>query len=247
MDSESVSVDLTQFTVPGSNYGYTGLPINQIQSFKNTLAIGLLDESGSTDAYKRPMELAVKEVVKSLQDSPEADQLMYRQCHFATGFREHHGFMPLVQINLDQYDGCYISNGQTTLYDSIVRVIHETLDYAKRQSASRYLCNAIIYIITDGRDYGSILKQADVKKALEEAIACEELESLFTVLIGVNDKIDIQQDLEAFQKNVGITKYIPLKDASQKSLSRLTNWLSQQISSQSQQVGSGQPSQSLTF
>ncbi len=244
------SEQLQQFTIPGTGYGYKGAAVNTLASFENTIAVGLFDESGSTNSFARQMELAAKEVVKSLQHSPRADNLIYRQCHFGTDFREHHGYTPLSQINLDLYDGCYHPGGRTTLYDSCDRVIVETLDYATQQAAQRYLCNGIIYIVTDGQDYGSIRKQLDNKTALIKAVSSEVLESLVTILIGVNDEPSIQQSLQDYATNVGFTRYLPIGGATEKSLAKMANFISASVSSQSQALGTGGPSQqiaSLTF
>lgn len=244
------SQQLQSFTIPGSGYGYTGANIESLTSFENTLAVGLLDESGSTNSFAAEMEACVKEIIKSLRYSPRPDNLIYRHTHFGSEFREHHGFLPLQQINESMYDGCYKSGGRTTLYDSCDRVIRELKDYSEKQWAQRYLCNGIIYIITDGVDYGSSLKEKDVRTALADSISSESLESLVTVLIGINNEKSIQDGLEAFQKNVGFTRYIPVGSADAKSLAQITNFISQAISSQSQALGSGGPSQaiqSLTF
>lgn len=207
----------------------------------------MLDESGSTQSFARSMELCVKEVIKALRHSPRADNLIYRHCHFATSFREHHGFTPLAQLNPDMYDGCYQPGGQTTLYDSCDRVIRELHDYADRQAKQKYLCNGILFIITDGCDYGSTLSEDDVKKALEEAIGSESLESFVTILIGVNPEPSVQQGLREFATKAGFTQYIPLEKADEKTLARLGQFVSQSIVSQSQALGTGGPSQSLTF
>lgn len=241
------SSSLQGFKVPGSSYGYTATPIADVMTNEITLAVGLLDESGSTISFRREMELAVKEIVKSLRHSPRADNLMYRHCHFGTLCREVHGFQPLAQINVDDYDGCYQSGGKTSLYDSSVQMIAETLHYAEQHEANRNVCNAIIFIITDGCDYGSSLKVHDVKATLAQAITSEKLESLVTILIGVNDDPSIQQELQDFQKEVGFTQYVKLNDASQKSLAKLANFVSQSIAAQSQSLGTGGPSQSLIF
>lgn len=244
------SQQLQSFMIPGSGYGYTGAQIDTLTSFENTLALGLLDESGSTNSYAKDMEAAVKEIVKSLRRSPRADNLIYRHCHFGTHFREHHGFMPLAQINESMYDGCYKPGGATSLYDSCDRVIRELMDYAEKQAAEKYMCNGVIYIITDGLDYGSTLRQSDVKKALSKAISTEALESLITILIGVNSDPSVQKGLQDFQQEVGFTRYVPIDQANEKSLAKLANFVSQSISSQSQALGTGGPSQqiqSLTF
>lgn len=250
------SQSLQSFMIPGGAYGYTGAPVDTLTSFENTLALGLLDESGSTDPFAKEMEAAVKEIIKSLRRSPRADNLIYRHCHFGSHFREHHGFMPLGQINESQYDGCYHPGGATSLYDSCDRVIKELTDYADQQAKQKYLCNGVIYVLTDGCDYGSTLTQTDVKKTLAKAIMSEALESLVTILIGVNVDVTTQEGakidkgLRDFQTVAGFTRYLPIGEANDKNLAKLANFVSQSISSQSQALGSGGPSQqiqSLTF
>ena len=80
-----------------------------------------------------------------------------------------------------------------------------------------------------------------------EATADEDLESLYTVLIGINPSPNVQKVLESHAKAVGYSNYIPLEKADEKSLSKLTGWISQQILSQSQSLGTGKASTSLTF
>lgn len=247
MTSKSLNLNLPSFALPGSNYGYTGLRIDELTSFENTICTGLLDESGSTNSFARQMELCVKEIVKSLRMSPRGDNLIYRHCHFGTNFREVHGFLPLSQLNEDMYDGCYQNGGTTALYDSCDNVIRATQDYAAKQAALRYTCNGIIFIITDGQDLGSTLRESDVKKSLEQAIQSETLESLMTILIGVNDDARIQQSLQSFSQNCNFTQYVKISDASEKTLAKLANFISKSVQAQSQHLGSGGPSQPLTF
>lgn len=244
-ESMGASAALQNFAVPGTGYGYTATPIPSLTSFENTLATGLLDESGSTDSFARQMELSVKEIVKSLARSPRKDNLMYRHCHFATNFRQHHGYMPLVQINPDIYDGCYQPGGKTAYFDACDRVIREKVDYAEHHLSRNYMCNGLIYMITDGCDYGSTLKEAEVTAALSKAIKSEALESLVTVLIGVNDNDAIQANLEAMQQRIGFTRYIPMTKADEASLARLVNFIVSASIHQSQALGTGGPSQHI--
>lgn len=55
--------------IPGGNYGYTGAAVETLTSFENTLALTLFDESGSTRAFARQMELAVKQIVRFLRSA----------------------------------------------------------------------------------------------------------------------------------------------------------------------------------
>lgn len=242
-----VSDPLAAFMVPGSKYGYTAAPPATLQSFRNTLAVGLLDESGSTKPYARQMELFCKELIKSLRHSDDVDSIIYRQCHFGTDFREQHGFTPLAAINENNYDGCYAPGGGTAFYDAADRVLAELLDYGQQHASSKRLCNGFFFAITDGRDYDSTLKPRHVKERLESIVTSEKMESIFSVLIGVNDNDMIQQELKKLKEDIGFSAYIELSKADEKSLSKLMGWVSQQLQSQSQALGTGGPSQALTF
>jgi len=244
------SQNLQSFMIPGGGYGYTGANIDDLTSFENTIATGLFDESGSTRVYSRQMELTVQEIIRSLRHCPVADKLIYRHCHFDTAFREVHGFKPLSDCHEKDYDGIWAGGGQTALYNSCDQILKATLDYAEQQAAKRYVVNGIAYIITDGQNYllnGKSLTQDDVKFSLEKAIASEALESLMTILIGVNEDPGIRRDLEEFQKHVGFSQFVPIENANEKNLAKVANFVSQSVQSQSQALNSGGPSQSLTF
>lgn len=236
--------DFQSFMLPtGGNF--TGLKIgHQDMAFENTVATGLLDESGSTTSFAQDMEGAVGEIIKSLRDSPQSDHLMYRHCHFGTNFREHHGYTPLSKLNPGDYNGCYSPGGATHLYDSCVQVIEATQVYGEEMMKKKYQCNGFIYIITDGCDYGSTFQIPDVRDALANAVASESLDSLMTILIGVNIG-SYQQKLEDFKNKAGLTQFITLENANSKSLAKLANFIASSMMVQSQSIRTGSPSQPL--
>lgn len=240
-------MDSQTFMIPGGNYGYTGTIIDQIESFKNTIAQMLFDESGSTRPYARQMELVIKEIIKSLRASPVADQIIYRQCHFGTNFREFHGYEPISAINEDRYDGCYQPGGQTHLYDAIDRSVLEMIDYADQLAKKRYTTNGVLYLVSDGDDYGSTLSLADARKAMAKGISSESLESMLSVMVGLSNNDATLAAMEKFAKDVGFTQFLPVKDTSEATLLRIGQHASQTIVSQSQHLGTGGPSQALKF
>lgn len=247
MTDQQPQSQMLSFMVPGTNYGYQGAKIDALASFENTLAIGLLDESGSTTPFARQMEKCVQEVIKSLRHSSQAANLIYAHYHFDTHFREVHGFKPLIECNEADYDGIWAGGGRTTLYDSEDRVIKFLLDYAQRQGEQHYTCNGIIWIITDGQDFGSTLTERAVQLSLAEAITNENLESLVTILIGINDDPGVQADLKAHAEKVGFTAYQPIEKANEKTLAQLAGFISQSVTAQSKALGTQGPSQVLTF
>lgn len=240
------SQPLQSFMLPGGNYGYTGAAIDELTSFENTLAVTLFDESGSTRSFSRQMELCVKEIVKFLRICPRADNLIYAHYHFDSQIaREVHGFKPLAQCHEDDYDGCWAGGGRTTLYDSCDRVLRFMMDYAQKQAEQRYQVNSILTLLTDGMDYGSTLTVNDVQKALADVVACEDMESILTICIGINDDPSVRQELENFADAVGFSQFIPVEKADAKTLARLADFISKSVLSQSQSLGSKGPSQPL--
>ena len=243
MTSESES--LQSFMLPGGGFGYTGVAVQEIQTNELTIATGLLDESGSTHRFAKEMEKCIQTVVRSMRHSPRADNLSYRHCHFGTSFREHHGYKLLQDINEADYDGCYQSGGCTCLYDSLDNVFRASKDYGEQLMRGKRFANGIVYVLTDGCDNGSTLTMNDARDALAEVVSAECLESILTILIGVNDDTGIQQRLKDMAKAVGFTQYIPMKDATESQLAKLADFISHSISSQSQALGTGGPSQAL--
>ncbi len=245
------SQQLASFMIPGGNYGYTGAAVETLTSFENTLALTLFDESGSTRAFARQMELAVKQIVRFLRRSPRADNLLYTHYHFDRSLKEILGWTPLQQVVEDQFDGCWAGGGSTNLFYSEEKVLDIMLDYAKRQAQRRYICNGILCTMTDGEDYtiptdiGYGKKESDVELAFGRVITSEDLESMVAIMIGINPDTGVQSRLEAHAMKVGYTRYLPVEKADEKTLARIADFISQSIQSQSQALKSGGPSQKI--
>ena len=109
-----------------------------------------------------------------------------------------------------------------------------------------YLTNAIVILATDGDDNDSRTTEADVAGEIQRGVTSEVLESMRTVLVGVNASA-YQAQLDAFRQNVGIDQYVDVADATPQRLAKLADFVSRSISAQSQALGTGGPSQALTF
>jgi uncharacterized protein YegL len=235
--------------IPGTHFGYTGTRLADLaQATEYTLVTMVLDESGSTEGFKTEMEKCIQEIVKACRYSARADNLMLRLVAFGTNYREVHGFKLLQSCNPADYDGCYRSAGCTALFDATCDAIQATADYAKQLNDNEYNCNACVFVLTDGDDNESKLTPKQVQESFVKCIKSESLESLVSVLIGVNiQDAGLKARLEDFHKMAGFTQFVELKDASEKTLAKLAAFVSKSISSQSQALGTGGPSQSLTF
>lgn len=240
---------LDQFNLQTSNYGFSGTRLDDLDASEYTLVTIVDDDSSSTSHLRNERENTIKMIVDACQKSPRADNLLLRLCKFADGFDEVHGFKRLQTIKKSDYDGCLGHGGLTALFDSAENAIAASNSYGKTLSDNDYSVNAIVFVITDGMDNRSKLTTNQVRDALQAAMKEESLESLVSVLIGVNPNNDpnLDQYLQRFKNESGFTQYVNIGEATAQKLAKLAEFVSKSISAQSQALGTGGPSQSLSF
>lgn len=239
-----------------------GLTINKVGNFKfsntrledlgaesYTLVTVAIDVSGSTSAYLKKMEECLKSIVNSCLLSPRADNLMIRLVVFDDIVVELHGFKLLSLINTGDYDGILKSGGLTALFDACENSLKASNIEGKRLLSMDYSVNGIFVVITDGQDNRSVSKTNDVAQVLTEAVSGENLESMLSILIEVNPNSNksTQDYLDKFYSEVGFTQKENMKDLTEKGFARLAEFISKSISSQSNAINTGGPSQPLTF
>ena len=236
--------------IGGSNYGFSATGL-RLDASAYTLGLVVIDVSGSTLSFRAEMETALKEVVKACRSNPRSDYMMLRVVLFDQVVRELHGFKLLQDCNESDYNGCLNTGGGTTaLYDATYNAVKSATVYGAELVAKEYDVNAIVFVITDGQEYppnASTATRKMIKEALEEGVKGESLESLNSILIGLNAQGSLDQYLKELQAECGIMEYLPIADANAKTMARLGDWISQSVSSTSQAINTGGPSQSLAF
>lgn len=240
---------MVQGTLPSSHFGFSATRIEDLGATEYTLVSISADKSGSTDPFKGEMEQVVKAIVRACRRSPRADNLMLRLTLFDDGFEEVHGFKPLGHCNEGDYDGVMGRDGGTTaLYASTLNVVEAQNAYAERLVANDFSVNGIVVVITDGLDNKGRATPKQIREALRAGVQGEKMESVVSILVGVNltDRL-VTDNLAKFKDEAGFSQFVPLEDASEKTLAKLADFVSRSISSQSQSLGSGGPSQTLTF
>lgn len=241
------NIDVENFKLPTSNYGYSAVKPDSLGATEYTLVTLLVDKSSSVSSFAAELEKATKEVVKSCKYSPRADNLLLRTVLFDGRIRELHGYKPLVECNESDYDNLVKDGGTTALFDASQNSIEAKRSYAKQLTTQDYLVNGIVVVLTDGDDVGSTLTINNVKAELDKARTDESMESLVSILVGCNTSPTLSSYLQTFKDNVGFTQYVDIGNANAKNLAKLAQFVSKSITSQSQALGSGGPSQSLTF
>lgn len=239
---------LEQNQLPNSHYGYSATRIEQLGATEYTITTVVCDVSGSTESFALDMEAVIAKIVDACKYSPRADNLLLRLVEFNDRVNEAHGFKLLENCDTGDYSGILHPSGSTALYDAAENAISAVIDYGERLAAADFSANAIVFVITDGMDNESKLSPKSVKKALARAVSSEALESIVSVLIGVNVQDQaVSGYLNKFHQEAGFTQYVELDHADTKTLARLARFVSQSISAQSQSLGTGGPSKTLVF
>lgn len=235
-------------TVTGSKYGFSGTRLDRLGSAEYTLVTIAADVSGSVYGFIRSIEKCISEIVTAAARSPRADSLMLRVVAFDNKLIEIHGFKPLMECAPDSYRRCLSAGGSTALYDAAHNTVGAMTTYGKALTDHDFDVNALLFVVTDGADNASTQTARGVGAALSEAVTGEQVESMLSVLVGVNVKEKrISRYLMDFSATAGFTQYVELGKADAATLGRLADFASRSIAVQSAALGTATPSQPLSF
>jgi uncharacterized protein YegL len=252
---DAVDENTEEFKIPGTgNFKFSGTRIDSLGESgadEYTLITIALDVSGSVHEYKDKLEEMVRIIVNTCRSHATAEKIMVRVITFNSNLEEIHGFKELMDIDESIYQ--FHPAGMTALYDAVYSSVGATITYGESLISQNFDANADVYIITDGLDNSSTMTPTEIKKLIDSSIQKEQIESIRTFLIGLDNPNsgecfgDVEAELKRFKAEANITEFIPVGEANSKNLAKLANYISQSISSQSQSLGSGGPSQVLTF
>jgi len=244
--------DMQTIAIPGTgNFQFSAVKLENLGATEYTLVTIAIDISSSVDPFADELLKSLKSIVESCKKSPRAENLMVRLITFNQEIQEIHGFKLLNQINVNDYKDLN-PLGLTALYDATYSAIGAMTTYAKNLTEQEFGVNGAIFIVTDGMDNRSVMKPHHIAEKLKEGIAEEYIESHISCLVGLKDPSlhwndDIIKYLNKFKEEADLTEFLDVGDATPKKLAKLANWVSSSISSQSQALGTGGPSQQLTF
>ena len=238
LDNEMVNMNTGSFQ-------FSAIRPESLGATEYTLVTIALDVSGSVASYSSDLDQMAQAVVNACKKSPRAENLMMRRIDFNQAIREVHGFKPLSLIDAPTYPKVRCG-GNTNLFGATYSAIASTIEYGKTLAGLDFSINGIIFVITDGDDNVAEVSPLQIKNQMQLAVEMEEIESLLSILIGINDA-GCKSYLDNFKRDADLSQYISVGDATAQKLAKLANFVSQSISSQSQSLGSGGPSQLLTF
>ena len=233
--------------ISGTTQGFkfSGVRPEKLSATEYTLATIVTDITGSVSGFETAILESVKNSIEACRRSPRAENLLLRLVEFNTNVNEVFGFKPLLDVKSSDYNAP-VCGGGTALYDALYSSVEASNQYAKTLSDAEFAVNSIVFVITDGDDNASRSTTKMVKDALESGTKNEYLESNMVVLIGLNAGA-CSNYLKKLQTSCGLTQYEDAGSADEKTLAKLAAFISKSISSQSQALGSGGPSQTLVF
>ena len=245
----SDTIETQSFNTP-SNFQFSGIEIEKLGGTEYTIVDQLIDESSSVIDYKQGLESCQNTILEACKKNPNSEKMLMG-CHsfssrYNQNINEIHGFTPLNSLSNDQYTGSIQPGGMTPLNDAFLYSIESIEMYGTTLDASDFLCNAIIFGITDGVENASRNNAVKIKQVKERIRQGGKIESLKLILIAVNDT-ECKDELEAFRVEADIDQYISLGDVTPGKLAKLADFISQSISSTSQALNTGGPSQPTNF
>jgi hypothetical protein len=237
---------MTSQKVTGSNFTFQATRIGDLGATEYTLVTITVDTTGSVAGFSRQLLDMLVMSVESCRRSPRSNNLLVRVVEFNStiGASEIHGFVPLTNIDTSAY-AAFRPRGATPLYDATYNSIGAMLDYGKQLADNDFLANGIAFIITDGGDNVSTMTPGMIARQVDDARQAEKLESFLSILIGINDG-QLKQYLDDFRQQAKLDQYISAGNATPGMLAKLAAFVSQSVSSQSQALGTGGPSQAIS-
>lgn len=252
MSSQAIQASQV-ITVPQTGFQFTAPPLAVFEEQKYTLVGITTDQSGSIYGVRGDLFAMNEAIDRDLKAGAGKHTIIVRRTaftdHFPNNVREQHGFLPALAVDANTHFPIVNSHGEyggTPLADGAM----ETILAAKEQAMQLIniqgvpLVNIALAILTDGGETGSRYTPADIKAAIEQILAEGEIESIVTILVGVNCPVGSyhRQKLEAFQQAAGLTKFIPFDEMKPGMFGQVVRVISQTFTSTSQALGSGGPS-----
>jgi len=240
--------DMESHTIAGKGgFAFTGARFDKLGASNYTLVTIAVDLSQSVEDFADDLLKMLKMAIDACKKSPMSDNILVRVIYFSTkypkGLEEIHGFKLLSDIDLSIYQTLK-PDGSTPLYDAVYSSLGATLVYGEQLTAQEYTVNGIFFTITDGDNNASVATVKMIKDKIKEAKQAEKLESLVSILIGIN-AAQYKNVLEAFAQDAGLTNYIDAGDATPRNLAKLATFVSTSVSSTAQVAGTGGPSQQI--
>lgn len=252
--STSKNTDTMEEFAIGSGFNFSGQIIDELDASEYTLVTIALDESGSIDGFEDQIRDMLIAAVGACYTSPYSSNLLVRTLRFGSqysrssgdGVDEIHGFKTLAEIDTNNYPQLS-GGGETPLNDAVYSSVGAMNTYAQNLVDMDFAVNGITFIVSDGGENASISTMKMVKEEIAKSTKGEIMESHLSILVGIDTGWSGDKDnLDKFKTEAGIDQFIWAGKATKNTLAKLAAFVSQSITSTSQALGTGGPSQNVS-
>ncbi len=165
-----------------------GTPLDQLASNEVTLAMNIIDMSGSMAPHAQDLIHAYNdEYLTAMNSSPAADDILVSTVLFSDQVQLLHGYVPLQDApTLTQKS--YDPDGSTALYDAVAGGLTNMVLYAQQLRQSGVSVKGVVMVYSDGEDNASKQRATQVRRAAKELLK-QEIYSLAYVGFGVKPQV----------------------------------------------------------
>jgi hypothetical protein len=150
-----------------------GVPLNQLASNEVTLAMNIIDMSGSMSPFADTLIHAYNEdYLAAMASSTAVDDILVSTILFNKDVTLLHGYMPLLDappLARQVYD----PDNMTALYDAVAAGLTNMVLYAQQLRQSGVMVRCLIIVYSDGGDNASKQRAPDVRRASLELLKQE--------------------------------------------------------------------------
>lgn len=153
-----------------------GQPLNQLASTEITLAMNIIDMSGSMMSHAQDLRRAYNEdYLQAMRSSPAADDILVSTILFDDRLELLHGYVALEDAA--ELDGRnYYPRGGTAVYDAVAQGLTNMVLYSEQLRQSGITVRCVVIVYSDGDDNSSQQSPQKVKQTVLE-LARQEMYS----------------------------------------------------------------------
>ena len=240
-----------------AGFGFSMTGIKNLTETSYTLALILVDTTGSVSGEETEIKRMIEQIVADGKRAGWGKRVLLAAYEFNSrvGVKEIFGFDAPAAIDLSRIN--IIAYGATNLIDAI-DTGNDILESAATTLVSAdFITNLLLVGVTDGEDNVSVKTAKDLKKRFEQGRKNENWDSIKTILIGLRTGQPAQDQkyhgktvdgvLSDLAQTAAFDQYESSKNVTDGTYGKIGGFISQSISSASQALGSGSPSQNVSF
>lgn len=150
-----------------------GTPLDQLTTNEVTLAMNIIDMSGSMAPHAGDLIRAYNgDYLEAMAGSSAADDILISTVLFSKRTRLLHGYVP-VKNAPPLTRRIYDPDSTTALYDAVAGGLTNMVLYAQQLRQSGVMVRCIVIVYSDGEDNASRQRAADIRRAVYDLLKHE--------------------------------------------------------------------------